>query len=231
MADESFGEAIRILNSLQSNATARKSAASADASWRRAKFDLTVETLVQLGYPPSHLNKLNIIHIAGSKGKGSTAAMTASILSRFLGSRAPSKIGVFTSPHLRTVRERIRLISGPVTDGSACLISEQQFAAYFFDVWRRLERQHAAGALAELPTFFKCLFAVAVHAFVREGVDTAIVECGIGGEYDATNVLDRPVVSAITTLELEHTDLLGRTLTSVAWHKAGILRAGVPALT
>lgn len=158
--------------------------------------------------------------------------MTASMLSQFLSDKkAPSKIGVFVSPHVRTIRERISIISGPVTDTSDWLISEAQFAKYFMEVWDMLQEHRASGATEGTPSFFKCLLAVAVHAFASEGVDTVILECGIGGEYDGTNMVERPVVSAITTLELEHTDILGRDLTSIAWHKSGIMRRGVPVFT
>ncbi|KZZ91674.1 Folylpolyglutamate synthetase [Beauveria brongniartii RCEF 3172] len=181
---------------------------------------------------PTCLNDLNVIHIAGSKGKGSTAALTASMLSQFLDAKlAPTKIGVFVSPHVRTIRERIRIIAGPVAEGNDWLISEEQFAKYVIEVWNMLQQHHSSGAIVQLPSFFLFLLAVAIHAFASDCVDTVILECGIGGEFDATNMVDRPLVSAITTLELEHTDILGTSLESIAWHKSGIMRRGVPIFT
>lgn len=169
---------------------------------------------------PPRINALNIIHIAGSKGKGSTCSMTASILSQFISATGsatpPRKIGVFASPHVRTIRERIQLISAPVTKQSDWLITREKFTRYFFDLWNALTEPVANRSLPEWPNFFVCLFAVAMHAFATEGVDAAIVECGLVGEYDATNCIDRPVISAITTLELEHVDVLSASLSSIA---------------
>ncbi|KJZ76704.1 hypothetical protein HIM_04040 [Hirsutella minnesotensis 3608] len=232
MSDETFENAVRLLNSLPSNAVARQRALSADKSWCRGTLALFSNTMTHLGYPAARLNHLNIIHIAGSKGKGSTAALTASILSQFLSDgRAPTKIGIFASPHVRTIRERIQIIEGEVTETSDWKVSESQFATYFFQVWKKVQELLQSGILEELPYFFRCLLAVAIHAFVCEGVDTVILECGIGGEFDATNFIDRPIVSAITMLELEHVEILGNDLTSIAWHKSGIMRAGAPAFT
>ena len=176
---------------------------------------------------PSDFDRLKPIHIAGTKGKGSTSAFVSAILSQYRPSARPSKIGLYTSPHLRFVRERIQLNNQP--------ISEEKFARYFFDVWDRLE---AAAKSAETPTdaptkpvYFRYLTLMALHAYLEEGVDTAVVECGIGGEYDSTNILARPSVTAVTSLGIDHVAMLGSTLPEIAWHKAGIFKENVPAFT
>lgn len=171
------------------------------------------------------------VHIAGTKGKGSTSAFISSILAQYTtpGDRQsqPSKIGLYTSPHLRFVRERIQIDNEP--------ISEELFAKYFFEVWDKLE----AAAKAEdtpsdkptKPVYFRYLTLMALHAYLKEGVDTAVIECGIGGEYDSTNILTKPSVTAVTSLGIDHVAMLGSTLPEIAWHKAGIFKEGVPAFT
>lgn len=174
---------------------------------------------------------MNPVHVAGTKGKGSTSAFISSILAQYtaanVASTQPSSIGLYTSPHLRFVRERIQINNEP--------ISEQLFATYFFDIWDRLE----AAAKAEQgpphvptkPVYFRYLTLMALHAYLKEGIDSAIIECGIGGEFDSTNILTRPTVTAVTSLGIDHTAVLGSTLPEIAWHKAGIFKAGSVALT
>jgi folylpolyglutamate synthase len=171
---------------------------------------------------PSELDKLNLIHVAGTKGKGSTSAFVSSILGSYIRHRnpvRPTKIGLFTSPHLRFVRERIQIDNKP--------LSEDLFARYFFQVWDKLS---AAGD-GEKPIYFRYLTIMAFHAFLQETADTAVIECGIGGEYDGTNIIEAPIVTAITALGIDHVKLLGETLPEIAWHKAGIFKMGAVALT
>lgn len=138
-----------------------------------------------------------------------------------------SKIGLYTSPHLRFVRERIQINHEP--------LSEEVFAKYFFEVWDRLE--DAARAKGEptdksaKPVYFRFLTLMAFHTYMSEGVDTAIIECGIGGEYDSTNVLVKPSVTGITSLGIDHTAMLGNTIEEIAWHKGGIMKQDVPCYT
>jgi folylpolyglutamate synthase len=184
--------------------------------------------LARIGYSSHDLDKLNIIHVAGTKGKGSTCAFVDSILSRYQQqNRPPHKIGLFTSPHLIAVRERIRINSAP--------ISEALFAKYFFQVWDLLEANPtiAADAVAPdtKPIYARYLTLLSYHVFLSEGVDAAVYETGIGGEYDATNVVDRPVASGISTLGIDHVFVLGDTVDKIAWHKAGIMKSGCPAFT
>jgi len=128
-------------------------------------------------------------------------------------------VGLYTSPHLRSVRERIQINSQP--------LSEVLFAHYFFDVWDRLE---ASASRLDLPTsskpvYFRFLTLMAFHTYLCEGVDTAVIECGIGGEYDSTNIIECPTVSAVTSLGIDHTAMLGDKVEEIAWHKAGIFKS------
>jgi dihydrofolate synthase / folylpolyglutamate synthase len=157
--------------------------------------------------------KYPAIHVTGSKGKGSTAAIAQAILTAH-----GLKTGLFTSPHLASYRERIRL-DGRVIPRSAVV-----------EGLRRVERvakeQESAGATDRPPTFFEVTTALALDWFAREGAGAAVVEVGIGGRLDATNVLESRV-GVITTIELEHADLLGPDLASIAYQKAGIFHPGM----
>lgn len=119
------------------------------------------------------------------------------------------------------MRERIRIGSAPI--GAAL------FARYFFEVWDRLEASAAQPEAVELgskPIYSRYLTLMSFHVFLSEGVDCAIFETGIGGEYDATNVVDRPVATGISTLGIDHVFVLGKTVEKIAWHKAGIMKKG-----
>ena len=173
-----------------------------------------------------------MIHIAGTKGKGSTSAFISSILAQYLPSPSQSspllkKIGLYTSPHLRFVRERIQINNEP--------LSEAAFAKYFFETWDRLE--DAARGKGEptdtsaKPVYFRFLTLMAFHAYKSEGVDTAVIECGIGGEYDSTNIIVKPTVTGISNLGIDHTAMLGNTIEEIAWHKGGIMKRSVACYT
>lgn len=185
-----------------------------------------------MGSQPSDFDRLNPIHIAGTKGKGSTSAFISSILAEYLPSPSQPKpllqnIGLYTSPHLRFVRERIQINNKP--------LSEENFAKYFYEVWDRLEdAARAKGEPTDItakPVYFRYLTLMALHAYMSEGVDTAIIECGIGGEYDSTNIIVSPTTTAITSLGIDHTHLLGNTIEEIAWHKGGIMKTSAPAFT
>lgn len=176
---------------------------------------------------------MNTIHIAGTKGKGSTSAFISTILVQYT-SPSPqypkpplSKIGLYTSPHLRFVRERIQINNEP--------LSEEVFAKYFFEIWDRLEASAQAKGeptdTSAKPVYFRFLTLMAFHTYLCEGVDTAIIECGIGGEYDSTNILVKPSVTGITSLGIDHTAMLGNTIEEIAWHKGGIMKKDVPCFT
>ena len=134
---------------------------------------------------------------------------------------APKKIGLYTSPHLRFVRERIQINGKPLT--------EEAFTRYFFETWDRLEASAAkAGenptATTAKPVYFRFLTLMAFHTYLEESVDCAVIECGIGGAYDSTNIIPSPAVTGITSLGIDHVGVLGSTIEEIAWHKAGIMK-------
>jgi dihydrofolate synthase/folylpolyglutamate synthase len=151
--------------------------------------------------------KLKIIHITGTNGKGSVAAMTSSVLLA-----AGHKVGMYTSPHLVDVRERIQV--------NGNIISEDEFREVFIE---------AKSKLVEL-TFFELLTLMAVLHFVKKKVDFAVMEVGLGGTYDATN-FDTTLISAITKISLDHTDILGKTVVEIARDKSGIIKQGQIVIT
>ncbi len=160
--------------------------------------------LAQLGDPQTRYPTL---HVAGSKGKGSISAMLASVLQA-----AGYRVGLFSSPHLHTYRERMQ-ING-----------ELPSEAEIVDLLTRL--RPVFDAMPELITF-ELSTALAFTLFAERPVDVAVIEVGLGGRLDATNVI-RPLVSVITALSLEHTDILGHTIEEIAGEKAGIIKPGVP---
>lgn len=158
----------------------------------------------RLGMPQARYRTL---HIAGTNGKGSTAAMVASVLQA-----AGYRVGLYTSPHLVEFRERIR-VNGE-------MIAESQVA--------QLTEQLQSLCLPDLsPTFFEYTTAMALQHFAEARVDVAVLEVGLGGRFDATNVVT-PMACAVTTIALDHQDYLGTTLSSIAFEKAGIIKPGVP---
>eukprot|EP00752_Nemacystus_decipiens_P006525 g5876.t1 len=162
------------------------------------------------------LSGLSVIHVTGTKGKGSTCAMAESVL-RHHGFRT----GLYTSPHLLEVTERVRCEGKPLT--------KEAFARYFFQVWDRL--QATATATTEMPTYFHLLTLVGLWCFVQEGVDVCVLEVGMGGRFDATNVVPPPVACGVAMLDLDHTQVLGGTLDKIAWEKGGIFKKGCRAMT
>ncbi|NXA34759.1 FOLC protein, partial [Eudromia elegans] len=127
-----------------------------------------------------------------------------------------------SSPHLVQVRERIRIDGQP--------ISKEQFSKYFWLVYNRLEDTKDP-ARASMPAYFRFLTIMAFHVFLQEQVDLAVVEVGIGGAYDCTNIIRKPVVCGVSSLGIDHTSILGDTLEKIAWQKGGIFKPGVPAFT
>lgn len=208
--------------------------------------------LRRVGLAPADLDRLNILHVAGTKGKGSTCAFAASILLKHRAARGiPRRVGLFTSPHLISVRERIRIDDAP--------LAEDLFARYFWEIWDRLgqaeeaeQKNKAEGAAAAggsdamiesagggwggvpmptRPIYARYLTLMSYYVYLREGVDVAVYETGIGGEYDVTNIVERPVATGISTLGIDHVAVLGHTLEEIAWHKAGIMKHGSAAFT
>jgi dihydrofolate synthase / folylpolyglutamate synthase len=159
--------------------------------------------LNEIGKP---YQNLKMFHVAGSNGKGSTSAFLSSILSEY-----GYKVGLYTSPHFIRFNERIKINGKEIPD---------QFVASFVDRYDQL-----IGKLNL--TFFEVTTAMAFSYFESENVDYAVIETGLGGRLDATNVI-KPLASVITTISLEHTHILGNTIAEIAGEKAGIIKKGVP---
>jgi dihydrofolate synthase/folylpolyglutamate synthase len=158
---------------------------------------------------------LPCVHIAGTKGKGSTAAMTGGVLSA-----SGYRTGVFTSPHLDRIEERLAI------DGAPCSASE--LAELVREVAPAVEAMDRTADTG--PTYFEVVTAMAMVHFARRGVDVAVLEVGLGGRLDATNVC-LPMVCAITSIGFDHTKQLGNTLRSIAREKAGIVKSGRPVVS
>jgi len=187
-----------------------------DRLYRRRRFGLRpgLEVIHALLEPLGHPERAYpAIHVTGSKGKGSVAAMAQALLSAH-----GVVTGLFTSPHLESYRERIR-IDGRRIPPAAIVRGIERIEAIADELC-------ASGAIDRAPTFFEVTTALALDWFAREGVGAAVVEVGIGGRLDATNVLDSRV-GVVTTIELEHTEILGPTRAAIAQEKAGILRPGM----
>ncbi|HEU5393970.1 MAG TPA: folylpolyglutamate synthase/dihydrofolate synthase family protein, partial [Candidatus Methylomirabilis sp.] len=159
------------------------------------------------------------VHVGGTNGKGSTAAMLAAVLQA-----AGFRVGLYTSPHLLDFSERIRVNGEPIgPDAVAPLAAEVRAAV-------EAAFAHAPDDLPSHPTFFEVTTALAFLHFARLGVEWAVVEVGLGGRYDATNVL-APDLTVITNVAVEHQDLLGESLEAIAAEKAGIVKPGIPLVT
>ena len=180
-----------------------------------AKFSLENITVLmeRLGRPHRAYPS---VHIAGTNGKGSTAALLEAILRH-----AGFRIGLNTSPHLEKINERIRIAGEEISD--------ELFAEIFTRILAVIEELLAEGKLNAHPTYFECVTALALEVFARERVEFAVVEVGLGGRLDATNLLT-PIVSVITRIDFDHENFLGHSLREIAAEKAGILKAGVPAV-
>jgi dihydrofolate synthase/folylpolyglutamate synthase len=151
-------------------------------------------------------DKLKMFHVAGSNGKGSTSAFLASILMEY-----NLKVGLYTSPHFVRFNERIKINSKEISD---------QHVASFIDKYEKLIDQYKL-------TFFEVTTAMAFEYFVTNDVDYAVIETGLGGRLDATNVI-KPLASVITSISLEHTNILGTSIEEITAEKAGIIKIGVP---
>jgi dihydrofolate synthase/folylpolyglutamate synthase len=168
----------------------------------------TISRLMRgLGNPQ---DRFSSIHIAGTNGKGSIAAFLSSVLAH-----GGYKVGLYTSPHLVRFNERIQINGSPISDKDVARVAEV------------VQRVYTQG---EPPTFFECATAMALYHFASEKVDWAILETGMGGRYDATNVV-HPKVSIISNISMEHQEYLGNTLAKIAREKAGIIKRGAGIVT
>ena len=203
-----YESAVRYLLSLGRELAAPTQAAA-------AKFNMENITVLmeRLGRPD---RAYPIVHIAGTNGKGSTAAFLEAILRE-----AGFRTGLNTSPHLERITERVRI------NGEE--ISDEKFAETFTRIHGVIEELLAEGKLRAHPTYFECVTALAFEAFARARVEFAVIEVGLGGRLDATNIVT-PLVSVITRIDFDHENFLGHSLREIAGEKAGILKYQVPAV-
>ena len=225
---DAYTRAVIELNGLQTDASVVEQARAARASSpdilrkrarKRFNLDKMRGYLERSGLTLEELNNLNIIHVAGTKGKGSVSAMCESIL------RAHGlKTGFYSSPHLIEVRERIRINGRP--------ISKADFVSAFWTSYDKLKASVSTDSPdRDMPSYFRMLTVMAFHVFLNEKVDVAVIEVGMGGTHDSTNIVAKPIVCAITSLGYDHTRVLGDTIEEIAWHKAGIMKPGRPVFT
>lgn len=180
----SYEDAVESLLNLTSNANAINEAVKSKWATAERSIPKMRKYLERTGLTPEDVDKLSVIHISGTKGKGSTCAFSERILSCH-----GYTTGLFTSPHLFEVRERIRINGRP--------ISKELFRDYFWSLYTKLKETEIPSRADEgydMPFFFNFLTVMSLHVFLNEEVDVAIMEVGIGGEYDSTNVIDKPVV-------------------------------------
>jgi dihydrofolate synthase/folylpolyglutamate synthase len=182
----------------------------------RRKFSLD-EIGILLGALGDPQRNFPSVLIAGTNGKGSTAATLASILTA-----SGVRTGLYTSPHLARVNERIRVNGAEIAD--------EAFAGLYFRVDDAAQKLVLDGQLVQLPSFFEILTAQALSYFAEAGVEIAVLEVGMGGRLDATNIV-QPLLSVITDISLEHTEWLGSTIAAITREKAGILRRGGTMIT
>jgi dihydrofolate synthase/folylpolyglutamate synthase len=180
------------------------------SNWMGSRLGLSrVKQLLHLAGDPQ--NTMRFIHIAGTNGKGSTAAMLASVLQE-----AGYKTGLYTSPHLRRYNERIRIAGEDVSDEEMCRAAEIL--------------EQCVEQMDDRPTVFERITALAFVCFQRTGCDAVVLEVGMGGRLDATNVIDEPACSVLCHIDLDHTEILGDTIAKIAEEKAGIIKKGCPAV-
>lgn len=169
--------------------------------------------LESIGYLLEHMgnpqDRLNIVHVAGTNGKGSTVAFISNILKE-----AGYKVGMFISPYLDHITEMV------MTDGRE--ISQDSFAGIIGEISLHIEKMLSEGQ--PHPTEFEIITALAFEYFLRENCDICIIETGMGGRLDATNIIKKPLLSVITSISMDHTQYLGNTLAEIAAEKAGIIK-------
>lgn len=174
----------------------------------RPGLERTVELLEKMGNPQ---NKLKFIHVAGTNGKGSFCSMTANILQH-----AGYKVGLYTSPFVLRFNERMKINGVDIPDGDLAKITEYV--------------KPLADSMEDAPTEFELITAIAFEYFAREGCDIVVLECGMGGRLDSTNVIKDPLLSVITGISFDHTAFLGNTIPDIAREKAGIIKKNQPVL-
>ena len=205
----SYDESVRSLLAL-----GRELAAPQQARVQKFGLENIAALAAALGNPH---RAVPCVHIAGTNGKGSTAAILESIL-RATGLRT----GLYTSPHLERINERIRLDGKPISD--------ELFAEAWTRVHAAIESLMAGGKLASHPTYFECVTAMAFHVFREQRVGFAVYEVGLGGRLDSTNIVE-PEVAIITPIDFDHENFLGHSIEEIASEKAGIIKDGATVVT
>ncbi len=175
-------------------------------------LDHTKQLLALLGNPQ---NRMKVIHVAGTNGKGSVCAYLDSMLRT-----GGYHVGLFTSPHLVRINERFKI------DGQ--MISDAEFVEAFEQIQEIIRKAGEQGL--DHPSYFETLFLMGMVVFEKAGVDYLILETGLGGRLDATNTVDHPLACIITSISMDHVEYLGDTITAIAGEKAGIIKAGVPVI-
>ena len=179
---------------------------------KKNTLDNTRAVLERLGRPD---RRMKLIHVAGTNGKGSVCAYLASILKA-----AGKKTGLFTSPHLAVINERFQMDQEMISDE----LFLEGFEAVMEAVHALLEERPDTFSH---PTFFELLFLMGMYLFDKYGMEYAVLETGLGGRFDATNVIEKPLVSVITSISLDHTEYLGDTHALIAGEKQGSSRKAV----
>lgn len=174
------------------------------------KPENTMELIRRLGHPERHMK---VIHVAGTNGKGSVCAFLSSMLTE-----GGKRTGLFTSPHLVKINERFQINNEPVSD------------EIFLDAYERVMKLVEEMQKDDFyhPAYFELLFAIGMVIFEEAQVEYLILETGLGGRLDATNIVEKPVVTVITSISLDHTEILGDTIEEIAGEKAGIIKQGIP---
>ncbi|XBW35837.1 hypothetical protein QEN19_001409 [Hanseniaspora menglaensis] len=230
ISTKTYQDALSCLNSLQTNYKVIQEFKANSNNVRKTDqaIDEMKEYMRRLGYSNdlNELTNLNCIHITGTKGKGSTAAFANSILNAYnksgVAQKDQLKIGLYTSPHLKTCRERIRINGKP--------ISENLFTEYFFQVWDALNTTESDPMRFpdlqghKKPGYFKFLTLLSFHTFIQENCNTCIFEVGIGGKYDSTNIIPNPTSAGLSLLGIDHVNVLGHTLKEICNNKVGIYK-------
>ena len=179
---------------------------------KKNKPENTLEMVRRLGHPE---RAWKIIHVAGTNGKGSVCAFLASILQD-----AGSKVGLFTSPHLVELTERFQI--------NGVQVSQEDFTEAFVRVKQVVDEMMADGYAH--PAYFELLFGVSLLIFRKAGIEYLVLETGLGGRLDATNLVEHPIATVITSISMDHMEYLGDTIGQIASEKAGIIKEGVPVI-
>ena len=174
------------------------------------KPENTKELICRIGHPE---RKMKVVHVAGTNGKGSVCAFLSTMLAA-----GGKRCGLFTSPHLVKINERFQINNIPVSD--------EIFLRAYDKVMKIVKEMQDDGFYH--PAYFELLFAIGMVIFEEEGVEYLVLETGLGGRLDATNIVEHPIVTVITSISLDHTEILGDTIEEIAGEKAGIIKQGVP---